>query len=202
MARRACPISQARRPRLSSLLYKVLVEGVDERVIANLLAQLHNLIALPQADSSGQYLAQPSRSDTEGARFRCDHGLHLHRCGETVPAIELNADWSRPTAFAATSVEPEPQNGYSTTSPGRLNVSQMRWIDWLKSQGVQRTVRNRVRWDGEPDNQKPDPCGTGLFLRNGCRVHIAGRMVMSRTSLAAPVIVPISVALPVSISIV
>lgn len=94
---------------------------------------------------------------TEGARFRCDHGLHLHRCGEAVPAIELNADWSRPTAFAATSVEPEPQNGSSTTSPGRLNVSQMRWIDWLKSQGVQRTVRNRVRWDGEPDNQKPDP---------------------------------------------
>jgi hypothetical protein len=35
---------------LSSLLHKVLVEGVDERVIANLPAQLHNLIALPLAD--------------------------------------------------------------------------------------------------------------------------------------------------------
>ena len=42
---------------------------------------------------------------------------------EAMLPIKLNAKVVSACAFAATSVDPEPQNGSRTSSPGRMNVS-------------------------------------------------------------------------------
>ena len=148
---------------------------------------------------SRRFLSQrPPRRAVSG-----DRGLHLHRCGDPVPAIELNADWSPSDGFRrhqrrARAAE-RVQNDVAGTAERLPNA-----MDRLAEVSMRATdgSKNRVRWEGEPDNKKPDPCETGLSPPNECRVHIAGRMVMSRTSSAAPLMAPISVALPVFISIV